>query len=282
MSKRHILGSAGWLCGRRPRTAIQSIGLRASCVCVLVAWSQVRAPTDARAAELVVLDPGHGGHLSGAQNADGVEEKTIVLAIALAARRALAADGYRVVLTRNDDRHVELADRIDLANRKGAAAFVSIHGNFSPVSSRRGVETYVLSAAASDETSLTLAHLENEGEVFDRIVDEDAFGGGAVDRDQADLRFILSDLVRMNAHQESGALALNVQDSVGRLDGFGPSRGLRQAPFRVLKGARMAAVLVEVGYLSNKRQGAFLATQNAQNAAGTAIARGVGRFLRAR
>ncbi|MCB9653923.1 MAG: N-acetylmuramoyl-L-alanine amidase [Deltaproteobacteria bacterium] len=259
-------------------------GVRAPGLLLLVLFlvTQLLVQTDVRAAGLIVLDPGHGGHLSGAHSLEGVEEKTIVLAIALAARQTLEADGYRVMMTRRDDRHVELADRIALANRKGAVAFVSIHGNYSPVSSRRGVETYVLSVAASDETSLTLAHLENEGEIFDRSVDEDAFGGGAIDRERADVRYIVSDLVRMNAHQESGALALNVQNTVGRVEGLGPSRGLRQAPFRVLKGARMAAVLIEVGYLSNKRQGAFLSTVKAQRAAGVALARGIERFLKTR
>ncbi len=219
------------------------------------------------ATPLVVLDPGHGGERTGTKNADGVYEKTITLGIAQAAQAALQKANVAVALTRADDTHVELDARVAQANRDRATVFVSIHCNSAPVPERRGVETYILSALASDEESLAVMHAEDED------------GGPAEVAPMGDLEAILGDLEKSHGHEESARLAKDVQDRLGEASGFKPSRGLRQAPFRVLRGARMAAVLVEVGYLSNPQQGAFLATQKAQKAAGEAIAAGIRAYL---
>lgn len=226
----------------------------------------------ARAAEpkLVVVDPGHGGRKSGTRTGEGVSEASIVLGIAREVRERLAAEGYRVVLTRDEDKDIDLDDRIALANGAKAAVFVSVHCNYAPLPERRGVETYILSAQASDELTAQLAALENEGEGGAKSKEEEGAG---------DLDFILQDLQRMTAHKDSALLARLVQDSVGVVRGLIPSRGLRQAPFKVLRGANMPAVLVEVGYLSNPAQGALLSSSKGQRSAGEAIARGVKRFF---
>jgi len=137
------------------------------------------------------------------------------------------------------------------------------------VAERRGAETYILSAEASDEVALAALHQEEAEEVED-----EAFGGG-------DLEFILEDLSRTKSHEDSAKLAKRIQDKLAFIVGLRPSRGLRQAPFKVLRKADMAAVLVEVGYLSNPEQGAFLASKQGQQQTGAAIARGILDYLRA-
>jgi N-acetylmuramoyl-L-alanine amidase len=223
---------------------------------------------------LVVVDAGHGGDKTGAKTRAGVNEKDVTLAVARAAKAKLEALGFRVIMTRDDDVDVKLADRILRANRERAAVFVSIHANWSPVPSRSGVETYILSADASDEDAQAVLHLENdEGE---------ADTGGGKRADGGDLSFILGDLERTQAHQDAAKLAKAVQAAVSGVKGLGPSRGLRQAPFLVLRGAEMPAILVELGYLSNAAQGALLAGEATQQAAGEAVARGVAAFAKAR
>jgi N-acetylmuramoyl-L-alanine amidase len=225
------------------------------------------------ASPAVVIDPGHGGPVAGAKTKTGDEEKEVVLRIARAVRGVLAKNGVKVTMTRNDDRNVELSTRATLANRLGAKVFVSIHANHAPVAERRGAETYILSAHASDEVAASLLHQEEEGE----SIDDDSFGGSG----GGDIEFILEDLERTQSHEDSARLAKKIQDRMGQIAGLRPSRGLRQAPFKVLRKAEMAAVLVEVGYLSNPEQGAFLASERGQEQTGHAIAKGVLEYLRA-
>lgn len=242
---------------------MEQVALRA-----LVLGAALLLGAPALAGPLVVLDPGHGGAQGGTKTADGVLEKQIVLQIARHARAALEKAGVRCVLTRGGDATLSLDARSGLAEARGADVFVSIHNNWAPVPERRGVETYILSAQASDEVSAALLHAENEA-----LAHEEDEGGGS------DLDFILGDLERASAHEGSARLAKRVQDALGKVRGLGPSRGLRQAPFRVLKGAKMAAALVEVGYLSHAAQGKLLSSAAGQRAAGRALAKGIRAFL---
>lgn len=222
---------------------------------------------------MVVLDPGHGGDKTGTKSVSGVLEKDVCLGIARSAAALLRRSGVRVVQTRDSDVDLPLSARVAAANTRKAAAYVSIHNNWAPVSERRGVEVYVLSAHASDEIASQLLHAEEQG-----LGNEDAFGGGAA----SDLDFILGDLDRTTAHRKSALLARRVQDALARVRGLGPSRGLRQAPFRVLQGAEMPAVLVEVGYLSHAAQARFLGSRRGQRTSGRALAKGILKFLKSR
>lgn len=241
------------------------------------AWGVALGLLVASAAEakpaVVVLDPGHGGVHAGTVSKDGAREKDVVLRIARHAKAALEKAGHVVHLTREGDKTLALDARVARANAVGAAVFVSIHNNSAPVPHRRGVETYILSARASDEVAAALLHAE-EAEAHD----EHGFGGGG---GGSDLDFILDDLDRSAAQEKSAALAKAVQDRLGKVRGLGPSRGLRQAPFRVLKQASMPAVLVEIGYLSHEAQAKLLASTRGQRAAGQALAKGIAAFLKA-
>lgn len=224
---------------------------------------------------LIVLDPGHGGPKPGALNADATTEASIVLNIGKLLKAELEKNQIRVILTREQDVHPALTARARIANQAEADAFVSLHANWSPVSARRGAETYVLSADASDEDAASLLELE---EAEDRTADEEA----EVDDPRADVEAILSDLARADAHRESARLARTIQDELATVRSLSPSRGLRQAPFLVLKKARVPAVLVELGYLSHEAQGRELAQRETQQRTARALARALVRYIRAR
>lgn len=232
--------------------------------------------------KVVVLDPGHGGGLSGTRTQAGVTEASITLQIARVARDVLEKRGVRVLMTRSSDVELDLDSRVARANEAGASAFVSVHNNSSPVAERKGLETYILAAAASDPAALELTEAENEEEAGQRSsrksADERVAGEGTQGAGGA-LSLILEDLSRSIAHRNSARLAAAIQERLARVRGVGPSRGLRQAPFRVLRGAKMPAALVEIGYLSNPEQGGFLATERGQRSAGEALAEGILKFL---
>lgn len=227
-------------------------------------------------AQLVVIDPGHGGAKTGAISEGGTTEKAIALGVARQMKAALTKLGVQVVLTRDVDRHVSLADRVAVANARGASAFVSIHLNASPVVGRRGCETYILSAQASDDVSAAHVAMENDGESAGP--GDDAFGGP--EHPNSDVSAILGDLQRSAAHEASARLAAHLQKAMGQVEALGPSRGLRQAPFKVLRRAAVPSALVEIGYMSHAGQSAALSTRRAQRAAGQALAQGVIEFLR--
>jgi len=223
----------------------------------------------AKGRPLVVLDPGHGGSESGARSKTGILEKRVVLSIAHMTANALTERGYRVILTRESDVNLSFGARVGIANRRGAAVFVSIHANSAPVRERRGIESYILSAEASDKQTARLLAQEERSAPSDHHHSHDG-----------DLSAILGDLAQTRAHADAARLARKIQDALGRVPGLKPSRGLRQAPFAVLKGARMPAVLVELGYLTNPKQALYLAKPSGQQEAAENLAKGIVAFLR--
>lgn len=216
---------------------------------------------------VAVVDPGHGGEKEGAVGPSGLREKDLTLQIARRLAVRLAALGGRAVLTRDADRSVPLAARAALANARQADLFVSIHLNAMPGPARgraRGVETYFLSADASDASATAVAARENA----DRLA-------GELEPDPRDpVSGILQDLADKDALSESSRLAYAVHERLVR--GLGAEdRGVKQAPFYVLAGARMPAVLLEVGFVSNAAEARRLATPAYQDQVARAIADGV-------
>ncbi|MFO7155694.1 MAG: N-acetylmuramoyl-L-alanine amidase [Pseudomonadota bacterium] len=226
------------------------------------------ASTAAAAPLRVVVDPGHGGEREGAVGPGGTREKDVALEISLRLARILRQLGHEVILTRESDVSLGLAERTRLANEREADLFVSIHANSAPSARSRvqGVETYFLSADATDAQARALASLENAEE-------------GPVEAPEDPLEFILADLARMKAHAESSRLAVAIHENLVRRTGA-RDRGVRQAPFFVLSGARMPAVLVEVGYLSHPAEERRLASRENQEAIARAIAEGIEAFGR--
>jgi N-acetylmuramoyl-L-alanine amidase len=143
------------------------------------------------------------------------------------------------VLTRDEDRLVGLDERTAVANHNKADLFLSIHLNASPRRDATGAETYYLSTEATDDEARTLAALENRSHSSPR---------SEAQTDPLDL--VLWDLAQNQYQAESSALAESMQRHLNLLTGT-RNRGVRQAPFRVLEGAMMPAILVEVGFISN-------------------------------
>lgn len=201
------------------------------------------AETRKRAAFTVVVDAGHGGEETGAKGPSGLLEKDVTLDVARRVKaRLMSDDGTAVYLTRDDDRKVPLDDRTALANHEKADLFVSIHANSSRRDSARGSETYFLSYQATDDDARALAALENDTLGIERGVSG-----------QSGLDLVLWDLAQSAFLKESSDLAEEIQDRLNDTLGV-RNRGIKQAPFRVLMGATMPAVLVEIAFISSPEE----------------------------
>jgi N-acetylmuramoyl-L-alanine amidase len=197
----------------------------------------------------IVLDAGHGGHDPGAIGPGGLMEKELVLDVTLRLARLLEEGlGIKPVLTRSGDHFVALRERTQLANRERAQLFVSIHANAHRSSGYHGVETYFLSSEATDDEARQVAAIENGV-----IQLEPGYSPQRMDA----LKTILWDLAQSEFQIESSHLAEAVQDAL--TDGLRiPNRGVKQAGFYVLGGAAMPAILVEIGFLTNRKEEARL------------------------
>jgi N-acetylmuramoyl-L-alanine amidase len=194
----------------------------------------------------IVVDPGHGGSETGAIGPSGVAEKDLTLLLARDLEAHLARLGVRVVLTRTEDATLPLDTRPAIANQNKADLFISIHLNSSLGSGARGAETYFLSTEASDARAAKAAATENApGAAVPP-------GGAAGDTTEEvkDLELILWDLAQTRHLSESQRFANLIQGELNEALQL-RDRGVKQAPFRVLNGAEMPAVLVELGFLSN-------------------------------
>ena len=198
--------------------------------------------------DVVVLDAGHGGANHGARGTGALSEKDLVLEIAVRLAQHLEAAGLRVVLSRSRDILVPLEQRVAIANDARADLFLSLHANWAPSPRARGFEAYVLSHRPSDESARRLAERENAA--AER-------GTPTVGVATDPLLLVLGDLVSTEQRHESHALAHLLKREFAALPG-GISRGVKQAPFVVLTGLQMPAVLLELGFLSNPQEAAQL------------------------
>ncbi len=195
----------------------------------------------------VMIDPGHGGKDPGAIGPTGLKEKDVALEIGRRIREKLSRSGeFDVRMTRDDDIFIPLEERTAMANKGGVDLFVSLHINASRNRRTEGFSTYVLSRGASNREDLELAAREN---------------GVPVGKLQG-VKFIIDDMFTGARKNESLRLAKTVNDAVVRHVSIrypgAQSLGLKQAPFYVLVGARMTAVLVEASFISNAREEARL------------------------
>lgn len=219
----------------------------------------------------IVLDPGHGGEQEGALAADGAKEKDLALDITRRIAARLKRLGAKVVLTRTGDISVPLANRAAIATAIRADLFLSVHLNSMPSAEQRrhshGVETYFLSADATDTHASAVAARENA----DRLA-------GEPEPDPNDpVAGILDDLQDAASLQASSRLAYSIHEKlVGRLRA--EDRGVKQAPFYVLAGARMPAVLLEVGFISHRDEVRKLRSREYQDRIADAVAEGIRSF----
>jgi N-acetylmuramoyl-L-alanine amidase len=189
----------------------------------------------------IVLDPGHGGKDPGAM-AFGLKEKDIVLDIARRLAPVLEKElGCEVLLTRKDDSFISLEERTAIANTQNADLFVSLHINAHPSAKVRGLETYYLNLTTNAD-AMRVAARENATSTHQ----------------MSDLQDILSDIMKNSKINESSRLAQQVHNSIltqAEKKGFGDIKnlGVKQAPFYVLIGAQMPAILIELAFISNEQ-----------------------------
>lgn len=223
-------------------------------------------------AKTVVLDPGHGGTENGAKGPEGLLEKDATLQLVKTIRETLTRKGYRLVTTRDTDASVGLEDRASAANAAKADVFLSIHCNASRSPSAHGTEVYYLSLDASDRAAAALAEAENKAE---------ATPVASAEKNAAlrDLDLILWDLAQNQHLAASERLAEIIQGDFNRLLGI-DTRGVKQAPFKVLIGVNAPAVLVEVAFITNPDEEKKLASEEFRRQVAETLARSLDVFFR--
>ncbi|HEX7615651.1 MAG TPA: N-acetylmuramoyl-L-alanine amidase [Thermoanaerobaculia bacterium] len=229
-------------------------------------------PAPPARAKIVVLDPGHGGVEEGAKGPGGLLEKDATLALAKSVQEVLARRGYRVVMTRGSDATVGLDDRAAAANAARADVFLSIHCNASRAATAHGTEVYYLSLDASDRAAALLAESENAAPL---ATPNTADKNAAV----RDLDLILWDLAQNQHLSASARLAEIVQADFNRLLGI-TTRGVKQAPFRVLIGVNAPAVLVEVAFITNADEEARIGSDEFRRQVADTLAGSVDTYFR--
>jgi len=229
--------------------------------------------TGLRLPHTIVVDPGHGGIDPGNPGLTlprGITEKDITLGVGMLLRAELVRRGLNVVLTRATDTLIDLASR-PLFCRADCDLFVSIHVNSMPAGRRQkqvnGVETYFVSDAKTEDQK-RVAQMENDALRFST---SPAGSGGPVG-------FILNDLQLNEYLRESARLAELVQGKVAAIHP-GEDRGVQQGPFLVLAAARRPSILVETGFATNQKDGAFLGSTQGQRKIALAIADGIVAYL---
>ncbi len=233
----------------------------------------VPSPTPRPEPRVVVIDPGHGGTEEGAKGPGGLLEKDVVLSLARTVREVLTARGYRVVTTRESDASVGLQDRTAISNAAKADVFLSLHLNASRAASAHGTEVYYLSLDASDRSAAALAESENQAEPA-------ATPSAETNAALRDLDLILWDLAQNQHLSASSRLAEVIQGDFNRLLGI-TTRGVKQAPFRVLIGVNAPAVLVEVAFISNPEEEQKMASEEFRKAVAETLAGSLDNFFRA-
>ncbi len=208
----------------------------------------------------VVIDPGHGGKDPGAIGIHKVKEKDVVLAVSLKLGK-LITEKYpdvKVIYTRSTDDFIGLAERASIANKAKADLFISIHSNVAGNSSARGFETWVLGLHKS-QAALNVAKLENSS-----ILMEDGHNSKYEAFDPSDPDAYIGLSMRQNVFLDQSLMFadLIVKDAVSNV--HVKSRGVKQAGFVVLYRTTMPAVLIELGFLSNKEEEQFLGNDESQ------------------
>ena len=218
-----------------------------------------------RTIRAIAIDPGHGGDDTGTRGPNGTLEKEVTLAVARRLRNLIESQlGLRVVLTRTTDTTVALDERAAIANNNRADLFISLHTNASVRESATGAEVFYLSLAEYDEEV-------REASGFTGQPVPVVGGGSRV------LDIVPWELAQLRHVDQSARWALTVADELSLRIPMSP-RGLQQAPFRVLVGANMPAVLVEMGFLSNPDQEAQLTATTFQTTIVNGLLRSIIRY----
>jgi len=223
---------------------------------------------------VVAIDAGHGGEDPGASGSRGQHEKDIVLQIAKELQRQINSEkGYRAELTRTGDYFIPLRKRTEIARKKGADLFISIHADAAPSRAAFGASVFALSdRGATSETARWLADTENRSDLIG--------GAGNVSLDDKDrmLAGVLLDLSMTATLSSSLNVGQKVLGNMGRVTSLHKQR-VEQAGFMVLKSPDIPSILVETGFISNNNEAAKLATTSHQQALARSIHTGVRQYF---
>ncbi|MCY1424832.1 N-acetylmuramoyl-L-alanine amidase CwlD [compost metagenome] len=223
---------------------------------------------------IVVIDAGHGGEDPGASGSRGQREKDVVLQIARELQRQInGMKGFRAELTRTGDYFIPLRGRTEIARKKGADLFVSIHADAAPSTAAFGASVFALSdRGATSETARWLADSENRSDLIG--------GAGNVSLDDKDrmLAGVLLDLSMTASLTSSLNVGQKVLSNIGRVTPLHKQR-VEQAGFMVLKSPDIPSILVETGFISNANEASKLAASNHQQALARSISSGVRQFF---
>ena len=220
---------------------------------------------------LVILDPGHGGIDPGAIGANGVHEKVVALSLAQELKKQLEASGkYRVKMTREKDVFIKLSDRVKFARKHGGDLFMSLHADSLRNANVRGASVYTLSEKASDAQTAKLAARENKA---------DLIAGIDLNVEDKDVANILMDLAMRDTMNQSKFFANTLVDNFKSNSVRILERPHRYAGFAVLKAPDIPSVLVEAGFMSNKKEADLLNTTAHRKKIATALKKGVDRYF---
>ena len=222
---------------------------------------------------LIVIDPGHGGTDPGARGISGLQEKQVVLKQALILKKFLIGTGrYRVSLTRERDIFLRLRERVKKAQNQKADLFLSIHADSIKLDKIRGASIYTLSEKASDKEALILAERENKADII---------AGMDLDETEDAVARVLIDLRQRLTKNDSVRFAeMLVEEFRGNIRLLRNHR--RFAGFAVLKAPEVPSVLVEMGYLSNRKDEMLLKTDNYHRLFASAMVQAIDNYFRRR
>lgn len=221
---------------------------------------------------LVVIDPGHGGQDPGAVGYGGKKEKDIVLALSKELKKQLEQTGrYRVSLTRSNDRYIRLSNRVKIARDQGADLFLSIHADSINKPNISGASVYTLSEKASDAQTAKLAARENRSDII---------AGVDLEVEDKEVANILVDLARRDTMNQSKFFAEKLVKNFKSQNIRTLQNPHRHAGFAVLKAPDVPSVLVEAGFISNRKEAELLSASTHRKRIARALKDGVDTYFK--
>ena len=221
---------------------------------------------------LIIIDPGHGGNDPGALGHNKAYEKHVTLAIAKELRKQLLSTGrYRVLLTRETDIFIKLKDRVKFARNHKGDLFVSLHADSIKRKNVRGTSIYTISKKASDSQTAALAKKENQA---------DLIGGVGLNVEDEQVAFILGDFLMNETMNQSKFLANTVVKKL-KINGIRTLENPhRYAGFAVLKAPDIPSILIETGFMSNRKEAKLLKQKSHQQNISRAIRYGIDSYFK--
>ena len=232
----------------------------------MIAASQSPAGDAARRGargKVIVIDPGHGGLDSGTAGVNGLLEKDLVLAEGLRLARVLKARGYSVHMTRDDDTFIPLRQRVAMSRADRADLLISLHADSNPDHEVTGLSIYTLSDGRSDREAAALAKRENQSDII---------AGVDLSGDNNPVAPILIDLAQRDTINKSSRFATTALSSLKNVTDILARSPHRSASLAVLVAPDVPAVLIELGYLSNRKDAAQMNTESWRSGVARAIA----------